>query len=90
MTPNFNEGKVVSSEAISIIFYDGQKSSLGRKDEGKRPSYLTVIMLCRKILRNILFVGLSLFGYYQYITVSVTRLGDLLDFGQLFKAFGKN
>ena len=22
------------------------------------------------------------------ITISVTRLGDLLDFGQLFKAFG--
>ena len=24
------------------------------------------------------------------ITASVTRLGDLLDFGQLFKAFGNN
>ena len=26
----------------------------------------------------------------QWLPTSVTRLGDLLDFGQLFKAFGKN
>ena len=26
----------------------------------------------------------------QMVVGSVTRLGDLLDFGQLFKAFGKN
>ena len=25
-----------------------------------------------------------------YLGASVTRLGDLLDFGQLFKAFGNN
>ena len=25
-----------------------------------------------------------------YVISSVTRLGDLLDFGQLFKAFGNN
>ena len=24
------------------------------------------------------------------LTISVTRLGDILDFGQLFKAFGNN
>ena len=24
------------------------------------------------------------------VAISVTRLGDLLDFGQLFKAFGNN
>ena len=26
----------------------------------------------------------------ETVTVSVTRLGDILDFGQLFKAFGDN
>ena len=26
----------------------------------------------------------------MWLTDSVTRLGDLLDFGQLFKAFGNN
>ena len=32
-----------------------------------------------------------LIGYMDFwIAVSVTRLGDLLDFGQLFKAFGNN
>ena len=25
-----------------------------------------------------------------YLLTSVTRLGDILDFGQLFKAFGNN
>ena len=27
---------------------------------------------------------------WAILITSVTRLGDLLDFGQLFKAFGKN
>ena len=26
----------------------------------------------------------------SYVTASVTRLGDLFNFGQLFKAFGNN
>ena len=29
-------------------------------------------------------------GKQTFVTYSVTRLGDLLDFGQLFKAFGNN
>ena len=29
-------------------------------------------------------------GKYNCIAGSVTRLGNLLDFGQLFKAFGNN
>ena len=28
--------------------------------------------------------------WVRFLAFSVTRLGDLLDFGQLFKAFGKN
>ena len=27
---------------------------------------------------------------YMYLSSSVTRLGDLLDFGQVFEAFGNN
>ena len=30
------------------------------------------------------------FKKHIFSTVSVTRFGDLLDFGQLFKAFGSN
>ena len=29
-------------------------------------------------------------AYSESLTLSVTRLGDLLDFGQLFKAFDNN
>ena len=29
-------------------------------------------------------------SFYLLVVASVTRLGDLLDFGQLFKAFGNN
>ena len=29
-------------------------------------------------------------GVFANIEISVTRLGNLLDFGQLFKAFGNN
>ena len=29
-------------------------------------------------------------NYFDCIAISVTRLGDLLEFGQLFKAFGNN
>ena len=32
----------------------------------------------------------SLKCFVGYTYTSVTRLGDLLDFGQLFKAFGNN
>ena len=31
-----------------------------------------------------------LLKYVFYVSISVTRLGDLLDFGQLFKASGNN
>ena len=44
------------------------------------------------ILRQI-FVTVFLTQYTAAVAVavtSVTRLGDLLDFGQLFKAFGNN
>ena len=38
------------------------------------------------------FQLVSLMGQYAiyYAALSVTRLGDLLDFGHLFKAFGNN
>ena len=30
------------------------------------------------------------FSFRRFVRTSETRLGDLLDFGQLFKAFGNN
>ena len=30
------------------------------------------------------------FGHFTYKMISVTRLGNFLDFGQFFKAFGNN
>ena len=42
-----------------------------------------------KNLRLTLFI-VSLFDRSNSISISVTRLGNLLDFGQLFKAFDNN
>ena len=32
----------------------------------------------------------TLVRFFKLVMASVTRLGDLLDFGQVFKAFGNN
>ena len=34
--------------------------------------------------------GFQLTTFVTWVSSSVTRLGDLLDFGQRFKAFGNN
>ena len=39
--------------------------------------------------RNILHRPVTKFNWWSH-SISVTRLGDILDFGQLFKAFGNN
>ena len=43
-----------------------------------------VLSLIPEVMVNLFSLCTYLFG------ISVTRLGDLLDFGELFKAFGNN
>ena len=42
----------------------------------------------RKVFK--LLPALMIYLKIQGVPISVTRLGDLLDFGQLFKAFGNH
>ena len=55
---------------------------LSRKKEKKNMIFCS-ILTCQFF---VLFIAIEA----SYITSSVTRSGDLLDFGQLFKAFGNN
>ena len=36
------------------------------------------------------WLKLNKYDWFLWVGISVTRLGDLLDFGQVFKAFGNN
>ena len=49
-------------------------------------SYLGFFVQRKDIMPSALSTNLK----EPFTSASVTRLGDLLDFGQLFKAFGKN
>ena len=55
---------------------------------------LSIFQFCFYSLDRAQPVWLDMAGYnvFQYLAISssVTRLGDLLDFGQLFKGFGNN
>ena len=45
-------------------------------------------LIIGNVLYCIAIINLSQDGLQMFISVSVTRLGNFLDFGQLFKAFG--
>ena len=61
---------------------------------GGGPKPLRVLIVLEKVKHKIGFVGFVflflLTSHRDLSTVSVTRLGDLLHFGQLFKASGNN
>ena len=71
--------------SIFLVQYFAIKSS------GNLPTFLShykmTLQNCSHLSLTFLTDGAQ---FKTLVTVSVTRLGDLLDFGRLFKAFGSN
>ena len=58
-------------------------------DEGGLPGIIAIKLFILVTDKSVCY-SLSLSTNKRTQAISMTRLGDLLDFGQLFKAFGKN
>ena len=52
--------------------------------------FLPIWIICVDIFQGFLLHGQKSIYFNSSNTVSVTRSGNFLDFGQIFKAFGNN
>ena len=97
--PNLNVGLTLSPPLI--VIYVQSKLALSDYFNPEGPIFFfffdifkTIVQIKRSSsiqkLAPIFVNGLSVSLSLTFVTTSVTRLGDLLHFGQLFKAFGIN